>query len=59
MNIWDILILLAVGALVLPALRAVRRGKTGGCHDCGGACACCEKNCANRQTNAENKEERA
>ena len=59
MNIWDILILLAVGALVLLALRAVRRGKTGGCHDCGGACACCEKDCRNRQTKTGDKEERA
>ena len=57
MNIWDILILLAVGAMLLLALRAMRRGKAGGCHDCGGQCACCGRDCADRQAN-ENKEER-
>ena len=48
MNLWDILILLAVAAAVLLALRALR-GKKGAC-SCG--CGGCTKNCAARKTNA-------
>lgn len=44
MNIWDILILLVVAAMVLLAICAIRSGKAGGCHDCKGCghtCAGC------------------
>ena len=34
MNLWDILILLAVAAMVVLAIRAIRSGRAGGCHDC-------------------------
>jgi len=42
MNIWDILILLAVGLMIFFAVRAIRSGKAGSCHDCAG----CAHNCA-------------
>jgi hypothetical protein len=42
MNLWDILILLLVGAMVFFAVRAIRSGKAGSCHDC----ASCNHNCA-------------
>ena len=42
MNLWDILILLLVGAMVFFAVRAIRSGKAGSCHDCAG----CNHNCA-------------
>ena len=44
MNIWDILILLAVAALVALAIRAIRGGKAGVCHDCSSA-GCCAGGC--------------
>ena len=51
MNLWDILILLAVGAMVLLAVRAIRKGRAGGCHGgagcrCGGGCGDCPRDCA-------------
>ena len=52
MNVWDILILLAVAGMVLLAVRAIRSGKAGGCHDCascGGNCAACHKPCAEKK----------
>ena len=45
MNLWDILILLALAALVVLALRAIRRGKA----RCGGNCAACARECAKRK----------
>ena len=42
MNIWDILILLAVGLMIFFAVRAIRSGKAGSRHDCAG----CAHNCA-------------
>lgn len=48
MNIWDILILLLVAGLVFLALRAIRSGKSGGCHHgsaCDHNCAACGKSC--------------
>ena len=52
MNLWDILILLAVGVMVLLAVRAIRSGNAGGCHggagcSCGGSCDNCTQGCAN------------
>ena len=44
MNIWDILILLAVAAMLLLAVRAVRGGEAGSCHK-GGGCSCGCENC--------------
>ena len=44
MNIWDILILLAVAAMLLLAVRAIRGGKAGSCHK-GGGCSCGCENC--------------
>ena len=41
-NIWDVLILLSIGAMVFFAVRAIRSGKTGSCH----SCASCNHNCA-------------
>ncbi len=46
MNVWDVLILLAVAALVLLAVRAIRRGGSGSCHG-GSSCHGCSGNCAN------------
>ena len=47
MNIWDILILCAVGAAVAAAVRTLRgKGKQGGC-SCG--CGGCTKECASRR----------
>ena len=47
MNIWDILILCAVGAAVAVAVRTLRgKGKQGGC-SCG--CGGCTKECASRR----------
>lgn len=47
MNIWDILILLAVAAAVGIALRVIRgKKKTGGC-SCG--CGGCTKDCPSRR----------
>ena len=45
MNVWDILILLAVGVMVYFAVRAIRGGKAGSCHK-GGSCSACCENCA-------------
>ena len=44
MGLWDILILLAVGAMVGLAIRAMRSGRSGSCHgggSCSGNCAGC------------------
>ena len=49
MNVWDILILLAVAAIVLAAVRQIRKprsgccstGCDGNCAGCGGACPRC------------------
>ena len=47
MNLWDILILLLVAAMVLLALRAIRKGRAGGCHNgcshCAQSCSCTKK----------------
>ncbi len=45
MNVWDILILLAVGVMVYFAVRAIRGGKAGSCHK-GVSCSGCCENCA-------------
>ena len=48
MNIWDVLILLLVGVMVYFAVRAIRSGKAGSCHDCGSCnhdCAHCGHSC--------------
>ena len=45
MNVWDILILIAVAAAVALAVRTVRGGKT--CR-CGGDCACCPHACGKK-----------
>ena len=48
MNVWDILILLVVGAMVFFAVRAIRSGRAGGCHDCKSCshgCAACAHPC--------------
>ena len=50
MNIWDILILLAVAGMLLLAVRAIRSGNAGGCHggsgcSCGGNCSACAQRC--------------
>ncbi len=48
MNGWDILILLWIGAMVLLAVRAIRGGTAGGCHDCrrcSGNCDDCGEEC--------------
>ncbi len=37
MNVWDVLILLAVAALIFLAVRAIRGGRAG-C-SCGGSCS--------------------
>ena len=45
MNIWDIVIIAAVAAGMLFAVRHVRKArKTGGC---AGGCGCCSKPCGN------------
>ena len=45
MNIWDIVIVIVIGAALFLAIRAVgKRKKTGGC-GCG--CADCSSRCAN------------
>lgn len=41
MNLWDILILLAVAAMVLLAVRAMRNGRSG----CNCGCGSCPENC--------------
>ena len=52
MNLWDILILAAVAGMLLLAVRALRSGKAGGCHDyrsCSGDCAACAHGCPRKQ----------
>ena len=44
MNVWDAVILLAVAAVVLWGVRAIRKGKI----RCGGDCASCSQNCEHR-----------
>ena len=54
MNVWDILILLAVGVMVYFAVRAIRSGKAGSCHDCASCnhnCASCAHLCSTRKDN--------
>jgi hypothetical protein len=46
MNLWDIIILLAVSGAVVLAVRSLRRGKKAGC--CG-TCSCCASGCACRE----------
>jgi hypothetical protein len=43
MNLWDILILLAVGALVFLAARQIRRNHRSG--GCGCGCEGCKRSC--------------
>ena len=50
MNIWDLIILAAVGTVVLLAFRGVRRSKKNGCASCSG-CAACEE-CVKRDSPA-------
>ena len=45
MNLWDVLILLAVGGAVLLAVRSVRKKKTGCSCGCGG----CTLDCPSRK----------
>ena len=48
MNIWDILILTLVGVMIYFAVRAIRSGRAGSCHDCtscGHDCAACTHKC--------------
>ena len=47
MNVWDVLILAVLAVSVLLAVRAIRRGKAGGCHACGGDCTACRQACSN------------
>ena len=58
MNIWDILILLAVAGLVALAVRAIRSGKSGGCHSAGGCCGDCAS-CAMEQGCDKKKEKKS
>ena len=54
MNVWDILILLAVGVMIYFAVRAIRSGKAGSCHDCASCnhnCASCAHLCSTRKDN--------
>lgn len=54
MNIWDFLILLLVGVMVYFAVRAIRSGKAGSCHDCASCnhnCASCAHPCSARKDN--------
>ena len=54
MNVWDILILLAVGVMIYFAVRAIRSGKAGSCHDCASCnhnCASCAHPCPTRKDN--------
>lgn len=54
MNVWDILILLAVGVMIYFAVRAIRSGKAGSCHDCASCnhnCASCAHPCSARKDN--------
>ena len=44
MNIWDVLILLAVAALLLRAVRRIRKGKTCNC----GCEGCSQRDCCNK-----------
>ena len=46
MNVWDALVLLAVGCLVLLALRRMRKNKKTGCS---GSCAGCGQACPYRK----------
>ena len=49
MNLWDILIGLAVAAVILLAVRqAVRLKRRGGCYGCTGSCANCGQACPNQ-----------
>ena len=45
MNVWDILILLAVAGMVGLAVLSLRKGKSSGCHG-GGSCSCGCGSCA-------------
>ena len=48
MNIWDILILALVGLMIYFAVRAIRSGSAGSCHDCNSYshdCAACAHKC--------------
>ena len=46
MNLWDVLIILAVAALCVPGLRQLFGRKQGGCH---GSCSCCNTQCEQKQ----------
>ena len=48
MNVWDVLILLAVAGMIALAVRAIRGGKKRG--GCGCGCEGCTKSCACRKT---------
>ena len=51
MNVWDLLILLAVAGMVLLAVRAIRKGGAGSCHKgagCGCGCEGCSQSCEKR-----------
>ena len=53
MNVWDVLILLAVAVMIFFALRAIRGGKAGSCHDCSscsGNCSACRQPCEHGKT---------
>ncbi|MBR6136421.1 MAG: FeoB-associated Cys-rich membrane protein [Clostridia bacterium] len=46
MGFWDVVILIAVGALIALAVMNIRKGKTGGCS---GNCAACREACKRRE----------
>ncbi|MBR0437563.1 MAG: FeoB-associated Cys-rich membrane protein [Clostridia bacterium] len=46
MGFWDVVILIAVGALIALAVMNIRKGKTGGCS---GNCEACRKICHKRE----------
>ncbi|MBR6467326.1 MAG: FeoB-associated Cys-rich membrane protein [Desulfovibrio sp.] len=52
MNPLDILLLLALAAVVVLALRRIRRSRRGGC-SCTGGCAGCNLGCGQRRTLSE------
>ncbi len=57
MNIWDILILLLVAAVVLWGARRIRKGKSGccsgSCADCSGCSGCAQ--CAGKKGSDEGR----
>lgn len=46
MGFWDVVILIAVGALIALAVINIKKGKTGGCS---GNCSACHEICHKRE----------